>query len=162
MSGACHRLTWHMPKAQWQEAEGKYKTGIPLYSSREQERVLEKSLGSHHRGLKGQVRQRWMGQWGCSLNIQFWKPMQVTGQEAWQNLGRDEVEWQDVALDSGRRWMLFPRPYTKKRARRTRKAGILRHKTGTHTASPQCSGSGMGTMTALPHLYFSSSIPREA
>lgn len=40
--------------------------------------------------------------------------MQVTGQEAWQNLGRDEVEWQDVALNSGRRWMLFMRPYTKK------------------------------------------------
>lgn len=39
--------------------------------------------------------------------------MQVTGQEAWQNLGRDEVEWQDVALDSGRRCMLFLRPYTK-------------------------------------------------
>lgn len=40
--------------------------------------------------------------------------MQVTVQEAWQNPGREEVEWQDVALDSGRRWMLFLRPYTKK------------------------------------------------
>lgn len=124
MSGACHRLTWHMPKAQWQEAEGKHKTGIPLYSSREQERELEKSLGSHHRELEGQVRQRWMGQWGCSLNIKFWKPMQVTGQEAWQNLGRDEVEWQDVALDSGRRWMLFLRPYTKKEPGERAKLGF--------------------------------------
>lgn len=59
-SVACHRLMW-------QEAERKHKTRIPVYSSREPERELENSLGSHHRGLAGQVRQRWIRQWGCSL-----------------------------------------------------------------------------------------------